>query len=130
MEFTKAHEGKTIFAVPTGNNARRGNDSIVEFEVVKVKRKYVELRRTGRTSSDNYCKKRGATQSSVAAGYGNKAGYRFYESKEEIERYRELNNKYEEIRKIFSIYNSMSSNVSDDMIDKIYDVLMGGESCK
>lgn len=86
MEFTKEHEGKTIIAVPTGNNARSmkySNEKYREFRVVKVKRKYVELCTLDGHLKNNYDPESGATQKDINAGYSLNAGYIFFESKED-----------------------------------------------
>lgn len=86
MEFTKDLEGKIVLAIPTGNNARwKSSNEPIEMEVVKVKRKYVEMRRADGGLSENYCPKTGATQQAINSGYGNNAGYRFFENRKEYQ---------------------------------------------
>ena len=85
MEFSKDMAGSMVYAIPTGNNRARGNveQQVVEFEVVKVKRRYVELKRDGWSRTNNYCKESGGTQESITSGYYN-AGYVFFPSLEAI----------------------------------------------
>ena len=80
IEITKEHVGKKVYAIPTGNNARRGvvRQQIVEFDVVGFGRKYAKVIRYGRECG--ICPKTGAWQESVASGYGGNAGYVFFES--------------------------------------------------
>lgn len=123
MKFTKAHEGKTIYAVPTGNNARRwGRDEPARFVVVKVKRKYVELMRDGYGRTDNYCPETGATQSAINAGYGGNSGWRFYESLEEIKQERELKDKLSKINRVFSLLD-VNGKIEQRIINEVYDII-------
>lgn len=87
MILSKKHEGKDIFAIGTGNNARREKGKIIEFHVVKVKIKYAELQEGIYRNIDNYCIETGATQSAINSGYSGNAGYKFFEDKEEIAKY-------------------------------------------
>lgn len=93
-------EGKVIYAIPTGNNARRGN-RIVQFKVKKVKRKYIELAIMfdGEESRivDNYCPDSGSTQSAISTGYGGNAGYRFFIEEESAKNFIERNKLSEKI---------------------------------
>lgn len=86
MKFTKAHEGKVIYALPTGNSARYNPDKITTFTVVKVKSKYVALiNEFGR--EDNYCMESGATQDQINRGYSGNSGYKFFENEKSIKDY-------------------------------------------
>lgn len=80
IEITKEHVGKKVYAIPTGNNARRGveRQDIVEFDVVWFGRKYARVIRYGRECG--ICPKTGAWHESIASGYGGNAGYVFFES--------------------------------------------------
>ena len=80
IEITKEHVGKKVYAIPAGNNARRGVDrqEIVEFDVVGFGRKYARVIRYG--GECGICPKTGAWQESIASGYGGNAGYVFFES--------------------------------------------------
>ena len=89
VEKFKPLVGKVIYGKPTGNNARyRGGDSIDEFTVESVGRKYVKLK-IG-YSGENYCPKTGATQSCINSGYVGNAGYVFFDSKDSIDDYIKL----------------------------------------
>lgn len=126
MKFTKAHEGKTIYAVPTGNYARRwgasDQDEPSRFVVVKVKRKYVELMQEGYRGTDNYCPDTGSTQSAINTGYAGNSGWRFYESLEEIERERELRIKLKRVRSFFE-RTSIREEFDANVINEVYDII-------
>ena len=81
--------GQIIIGKPTGNNARY-NKECKEFEVVKIKRKYVDLRTGfgyGAGHVESYSIKNGSTQSMITSGYGGNAGYRFFKSMEAYQEY-------------------------------------------
>lgn len=89
IEITKEHVGKKVYAIPTGNNARRGieRQEIVEFDVVGFGRKYARVMRYGRECG--ICPKTGAWQESVSSGYGGNAGYVFFESPGDVVNYQD-----------------------------------------
>lgn len=119
----KQHEGKTIFGLGTGNNkSRSGPNDPVEFEVIKVNRKYVSLRVY--KSVDNYDPESGATQQSINTGYGGNAGYLFFESLDDIEAYNEHRIKN---RKVYGYFRSYGSLLSKEQTDKIHEILFDGE---
>lgn len=91
MEIKDFKVGEKIYAIPTGNNARRGGSRLVTFGVVKVKRKYVDLAHKGGSLVDSYCPETGATQSAIRAGFSG-AGYIFFPSLEAHATYIEGNN--------------------------------------
>lgn len=86
MIIEKKHEGTTIYAVPTGNNARNSNGGgIAVFEVVKVRQKYATMIKKGYGREESYCVNTGVTQSAVNSGFALNSGWIFYESLEAIE---------------------------------------------
>jgi len=118
MEFTKEHEGKIIYARPTGNAARRWDGNLKEFEVVKVKRKYVEMRINGGVFTDNYCPKTGATQSAINAGYTTNSGYLFFESKDDYRKWEFRETVCENITKMtrdYSLRHKLSGLSDEDL---------------
>lgn len=126
MKFEKRHEGTIIYAIPTGNNARISTAGAIEkFRVSSVKRKYVYLQRMlsdGRFNNDSrpYSPVTGATAEAIKAGYTNNAGYIFFESQEDLERYKEIGRMRGEIGKVFRFINML---VDDDKIEKIHAIL-------
>jgi hypothetical protein len=78
--------GKTIYAIPTGNNVRI-EKGIVTFKVISVKRKYVELQHQFYSVTALYDPKTGATQSEMQAGYGSDAGYIFFKTENSYKEY-------------------------------------------
>lgn len=119
----KKHEGKTIFGVGTGNNARRGHpNNPLEFEVIKVNRKYVSLRNY--FGVDNYDPETGCTQSAINAGYNGNSGYLFFESLDDIKIYDEHRIKY---RKVFDYFRNYGVKLSKEQTDKIHEILFKGE---
>lgn len=91
MEFTKDLLGKTIFAIGTGNNFRRGvamqDQPVTEFTVEHIAKKYVTLSSKSGWRTEKYCMESGATESAIRSGYSNNAGYTFFKDKEEIDEY-------------------------------------------
>lgn len=77
----KELDGSTIYAIPTGNEARGWNGEPIEFTVIKFGRKYVTLKRY---HEDNYLPSSGATQSAINSGYGNNSGYKFFSSLDDL----------------------------------------------
>ncbi len=113
ITIEKKHEGKTVFGIPTGNNASRsGINSPIEFNVVKVKRKYVDLSRKDSGCVSAYCPLSGTTQESLNNGYSN-AGYKFFESLKDIERYLEHHKKLDAIKEYFGSFTQVTLSEED-----------------
>ena len=124
MKFTKELEGTVIYATPTGNNARRGKcNEIIEFEVVKVKRKYVELIREGFRHTDNYCQNSGGTQSAIASGYVNNSGYKFFPSKAAINAHSKQLMELDEIESFFRYRRGQA--LTAEKVSMIYSIIEG-----
>ncbi|GAB6071535.1 hypothetical protein JCM30760_26330 [Thiomicrorhabdus hydrogeniphila] len=92
MIFDKSMIGNTVFALPTGNALRKYGNSIFKFEVVAVKRKYVDLKEIFEDGSVSptttaYCTETGATQKAINSGYGSNSGLKFFRTTEELEGY-------------------------------------------
>lgn len=114
ITIEKKHEGKTVFGLPTGNNVSRvGTNSPIEFEVVKIKRKYVDLRRKGTTYTNAYCPYSGTTQEGINSGYVCNAGYEFFESLEDIERHLEHRKKLDAIKEYFRSFAQVTLSEED-----------------
>ena len=127
MEFTKELEGATIIGLPTGNNARmRGTTEPIKFEVVKVKRKYVEMKRGGSIITDNYCPKSGATQSAINSGFGGNAGYRFFRDMKEYKHW-EMRQTYvkniEKMARDFGLGRKLD-NLNDSDLKTVENILL------
>ena len=122
IKIEKKHEGKTVFGLPTGNNVSRvGTNAPIEFEVVKIKRKYVDLRRKGTTYTNAHCPYSGTTQEEINSGYMCSAGYKFFESLEDVERYLEHNKKIAAIEKYFKSFAQV--NLSEEDVSTIYGLI-------
>lgn len=124
IEVTKEFVGKTIFAIPTGNNAKRGKErqDIEEFEVISFARKYMTVKRVNGYQEISMCPKTGATQEAIRTGYGGNAGYFFFASYKDAENFQleaELRSK---AYKLLSNFNS-TSKLSIDTIHKIIEEL-------
>lgn len=122
ITISKEHEGKDVYAIPTGNNARRfvlKQDPVIQFHVVKVKRKYVELRREN-DFVDSYDPATGVTQKSINSGYTSNSGYLFFASREDLEDYKTYNRKIAEIRDV-TRYRHLDLTLSD--VETIHDIL-------
>lgn len=81
-EFTKDHVGRTIYALPTGNNVRRrGSNDPEPFVVDAVARRYVTVSRPdNRNWTEKLDKETGASEQAIKSGYDLNAGYKFFES--------------------------------------------------
>jgi len=122
ITIEKKHEGKTVFGLPTGNNVSRvSTNPPIEFNVVKVKRKYVDLIRVGYGRIDAYCPLSGATQDQINSGYTNNAGYKFFESLEDIDRYLEHHKKLDAIKEYFRSFTQ--STLSEEDVSTIHELI-------
>ena len=123
MKFTKQHEGKIIYAIPTGNAARYDPELIQKFKVFKVKTKYVEMSKvfdSGEVGhSNNYCQKTGATQKSVNAGYMLNSGFIFFETIKDIENHMEHAKIKKEIYEFFRYEINLSFEQCKNIIEII-----------
>lgn len=99
LEFTKDLEGKTIYLVGTGNNAR-GNlaNKVIKAEVVKVARVNVTLRKEGYHYDKKYKKYNNSNHYSNHLDAGCNSGYKCYYSLEDIEEERKAKENYRKIR--------------------------------
>ena len=126
MTFTKQDEGNVVYAIPTGNNARRGieEQNIVSFKVEKVKRKYIDLVKIDENGKEwgtnSYCPKTGVTQSAINSGYANNAGYKFFRSIDDIEKFYKISKMKDEIYDFFRRY---SYTLCDKDIETIYNII-------
>ena len=124
IKIEKHHEGRTVYALPTGNNARRrGTDEPVQFHVESVSRRYAHLTREGWKYSDKYDRETGATESCVRAGYGSNAGYLFFESLDDIAQYRRQLEIEEDVRKFFEWSNFWDRKLSADQLEQIHRII-------
>lgn len=124
IEVTKEFVGKTIFAIPTGNNARRGKErqDIEQFEVISFARKYMTVKRVNGYQEISMCPKTGATQESIRAGYGGNSGYIFFTSYEDAENFQLESELRSKAYKLLSNFNS-TSKLSIETIHKIIEEL-------
>ena len=118
MNFEKEDIGKIIYAVGTGNNARRSGAKIKEFKVVSIKRVYVELETTYGTKQ-MYHKESGASQQSINSRYGGNEGYEFFRTMEEIKEQEVVNKMKQELIEFFRY----SFVLDDESIFKIYSLI-------
>ncbi len=88
--------GSTIYAIPTGNNASRSKE-IVNFVVIKKKRKYVELSQNGSTNPSNYCMRTGMEQ-----GGSRNSGYVFFESMNALVQHKAHGQRIKYLKKFFN----------------------------
>lgn len=112
--------GAKIYGLPTGNNARWNKD-IVEFEVVKMKRKYVTLIKDG--IEEDYCPETGKTVRAIRAGDNYYSWYKFFQTKDDYIKYLENQKKRLFVTGLFNGYTG-SKQISDKNINLIYDILM------
>ena len=127
MNITTAQEfkkltGKTIYAIPTGNNARGWDGKFVAFTVISAKRKYVELQQHGRKWSNEYDPKSGADKQSAQGGYFN-AGYIFFPTLESIAEYKKRNELADSLNRRCSIYNNCFNKMCIDDLESIAEIL-------
>ena len=114
MKFTKENEGAVVYALPTGSywqTSRNRDNEVLEFNVLKVKRRYVDMQRVGSTRIDSYCQKSGATQSQVNAGIS--SGYKFFPSLTAIKIHNRYISELKEVRAYFGHYGACSLNHKD-----------------
>lgn len=108
IEITKEHVGRAVFAIPTGNNARRGvsQQELVRFEVVGFGRKYAKVLQYGREVA--ICPRTGALQESIRSGFGNNSGYIFFNSKDDATLYQQDTKMRQEANALLRSYNAIS----------------------
>ena len=119
VTITKDHIGKTVYGYPTGNNARRGVDKqeLTEFSVVGFGHKYAKVLLSGGRFEVSIDPKTGATQQAASSGYGGNAGYIFFESQYDCDRYikaRDARNKV-----VSTINYSSIGMLSDELVFEI-----------
>jgi hypothetical protein len=124
--ITKEDEGNIIYAIPTGNNARRfkKDSKPIEFIVKKVKRKYVDLARIRDDGTEGivaaFHPTTGATQQMINSGHGGNAGYLFFKTIDDISKHLLEN----EMRKdIYDFFKSRSFELDFDDIEAIYNII-------
>lgn len=123
MKLSKDLVGKTIYAAPTGNNARRWDGVLKKFEVVAVKRKYFELRPAGWNSTDNYCPVTGATQGAINSVYSLNSGYKFYLTHEEYTEWKDMDTLRNDLYKAFSRGYCLPEYIDDAAARQISDII-------
>ena len=119
VTITKDHIGKTVYGYPTGNNARRGVDKqeLTEFSVVGFGRKYAKVLRSGGCFEVSIDPKTGATQQDVSRGYGGNAGYIFFESQYDCDRYIKARDARNKVVSMIS-YSTIGA-LSDELVFEI-----------
>ncbi len=118
VTLQKKHEGKTLYAYPTGSGCNHRTDNkLATVKVIKVKRKYAHLEISGRKAGD-FCLKTGITQEGY--GYG---GYRWYESAEDHEKDVEMTRKIRAIETHTRQFN-WASKLSVDQTNTLYNALI------
>lgn len=126
IEVTKEFVGKTIFAIPVGNNASRGKErqDIVEFNVVGFARKYMTVALVGSKWEISMCPKTGATQDAIRSGYTTNSGYIFFASKDDSEKYLNdcaLRNKASKLLSNFNATSKLSIETIELIISELSD---------
>ncbi len=118
VTLQKKHEGKTLYAYPTGSGCNHRTDNkLATVKVIKVKRKYAHLEISGRKAGD-FCLKTGITQEGY--GYG---GYRWYESVGDHEKDVEMTRKICAIDKHISNFQWLN-RLDIDQINALYNLLI------
>ena len=116
----KGLEGSTIYAIPTGNEARGWNGEPIEFTVIKAGRKYVTLKHY---REDSYLPSSGATQSEINSGYSNNSGYEFFSSIDALNQHKRRSELASSVGKkcrhfSFSSLSIDELNVIDSILEK------------
>ena len=119
-DFKSIPLGTEIYAIPTGNNARRWDGEYITFKLTSVKRKYIGLTRYSREAM--YVPSSGATKQEVSSGYGNNAGYKFFGSEDSIARYVEISKKRGELTST-TVQLGFVGRLTDEQVLKILDIL-------
>lgn len=124
MKIMQEHVGKSVFAIPTGNNAsRRGSQQQhEEFHVLSVGRRYAELQRSGSGYATKYDRETGATQCSVKSGHEGNAGYIFFDSVKAVNDYQRKGQRLQEIREFFRGY-SLFKSLSHEEVKVIHSII-------
>lgn len=124
IEVTKDSVGKIVFALPTGNNAKRGKErqDIERFEVISFARKYMTVKRVNGYQEITMCPKTGATQEAIRTGYGGNSGYIFFASYEDAENFQLESELRSKAFRLLSNFNS-TSRLSIETISKIIEEL-------
>lgn len=119
ISITKDHVGKIVYGYPTGNNARRGvsKQELTELKVVGFGRKYAKVICAGSNFESSIDPTTGATQKAISSGYDGNAGYMFFLTVEDFEKYFRA---AELRRKVMSALNfSGIGKLSDDLVVEI-----------
>ena len=125
MIFTKEMIGREIYAIPTGNNARGAGDRVATFKVASVGRVYVGLSQVyvdGTVGHENkYATENGSTQKAINSGYAGNAGYRFFETLDDLADYRHL----QELRKSLDekLRHFRASKLNKSQLERINSIL-------
>ena len=129
MIFTKEKIGREIYAISTGNNARGAGDKITTFKVMSVGRVYVGLSRVcadGIAGDEvKYAPENGATQKAINSGYAGNAGYRFFDTLDDLADYRHV----QELRKSLDekLRYFRASKLNKSQLERINSILSEAE---
>lgn len=121
LKITKAHEGKIVYCIPTGNNVSRHSGDrgpltqMVTLEVSDVKRKYFKLGRSEYSLSYN--------EKSYTAKGDNNAGYIIFETEEAFTRYKEHLQDVSLIREAISPYGDL--HLTNEQVENIAKIIKG-----
>jgi len=109
IDWTPGSKG---YGLPTGNNARH-EKGLVEFEVVKMKRKYVTLMKKGWLIPEDY-----APLTGMSVGGDWNAGYEFYSSPQGYADHLEINRKRMKIIGVLQRFE-----LQDSQIEAMYNAI-------
>lgn len=126
IDILKKLEGKEVYLRPTGNYARSWNGELKKTEIVKAARVFVTIEEYGR----EYKYRIGDFPENGVIEITNdhNSGYQIFETLEDFESYKKLDNEISFIHKFFSRgFSNRLSNFSDSDIYKIADILRDGE---
>ena len=114
-KLNKTHIGKTLFAIPHGNIARRNKKpTYVPVEIISVGKVYARISESkGDKSGEQYNIEDNCFRADC------NSGYTFFEDEAILIKYIDYKNKKSEIERFFKERDS----ISYEQIDKIFDII-------
>jgi len=126
FKIEKKHEGCFIFGAPYGYS-RRHDQRLIKFEVIKVKRKYADLRELGRMYETIHtrCLDKGISEECYRSGIrGSSDGYEWFETGEDYYEYCEHARKLDVTQSFFhNDYLRSYNKLSRDEMSAIHKII-------
>lgn len=124
MEIKDFKGLEKVYAIPTGNNARRSKDHSV-FDVHGIGRKYVELSIGEHGFVQKFCPTTGATVDAIRSGHGGIAGFIFFASEKDMNDWQKKRQRHLAVKDFCRSVGGIGCRAkSDKLIDALYDLLV------